>query len=346
MVSFTGPRHAAVVPEDTPPLQPQDVRLQTLFSGISAGTELTAYRGTNPYLNRRWDAALRLFMDGDTGLEYPVNGWGYEEVGRVVELGAGVSGLKVGDIVWGTWGHRTHAVRTAEYCARRLLPPEVDARIGIFSQIGGIGLNLVLDADIHLGETVVLFGLGVPGQIAAQMARLNGARVIGVDLLAARRDLAMRLGIHETLDPSSGSVAERVRELTEGRGADVVLDVTGSYVALQEAIRCAAYNAKVIVASFLQGGGTALRLGEEFHHNRVALISSQISGVSPAVQHRWSVDRLCHTAMNLAVEGRINVTDLISHEFDLDDAPAAFDMLDDQPDEALQVVLRFDTEGR
>ena len=58
--------------------------LRSLYSGISAGTELTAYRGTNAYMNKKWDEKQRLFVDGSTSFEYPVNGWGYEEVGEVV----------------------------------------------------------------------------------------------------------------------------------------------------------------------------------------------------------------------------------------------------------------------
>ena len=81
-----------------------------------------------------------------------------------------------------------------------MLRSDADPRIGIFSQIGAIALNVVLDADIHVGETVAVFGLGVPGQIAAQLARLNGGRVIAVDGIAGRRELAAKLGADEVLD--------------------------------------------------------------------------------------------------------------------------------------------------
>jgi threonine dehydrogenase-like Zn-dependent dehydrogenase len=345
MVSFTSPRVAEVVDDPEVPLAADQVRLRTLFSGISAGTELTAYRGSNPYLTKRWDDDLRLFVDGSTTFEYPVNGWGYEEVGEVVELGADTVGLSLGDRVYGTWGHRTHTVQLGERAAQRRLEPGVDPRIGIFSQIGAIGLNLVLDADIHVGETVAVFGLGVPGQIAAQLARMNGARVIGVDGIAARRDLAGKLGADDVLDPADGAVAERIRELTEGRGADVCLEITGNYRALHEAVRSVAYSSRVCVAGFMQGDGVGLRLGEEFHHNRVAVIASQISGVAPALQHRWDAVRLARTAMDLAVRGRLELIDLITHTLPLSEAGAAFTMLDEHPEEALQVVLSFEDEA-
>jgi len=340
MVSFTSPRIAEVIDEESPVLGPDEVRISTLYSGISAGTELTAYRGTNPYITKKWDDDRRLFVDGATSFEYPVNGWGYEEVGEVVEVGDSVSGARIGDVIWGTWGHRSETVQKGERAAKRVLPPGVDPRIGIFSHIGAIALNVVLDADIHVGETVAVFGLGVPGQLVAQLARLNGARVIGVDGVASRRDLAQRLGADEVLDASEGQVAERIRELTDGRGADVCLEVSGNYRALHEAIRSVAYNSRVCVAGFMQGEGAGLRLGEEFHHNRVQLVCAQISGVHPGLQHRWDEYRLQRTFVDLAVSGRVNVTDLITHEYELEQGGEAFELLDTATSDVLQVVLK------
>ncbi len=342
VVSFTSPRTAEITDEPEAVLAGNEVRIRTLYSGISAGTELTAYRGSNPYLQKKWSPERRLFVDGESTLSYPVHGWGYEEVGEVVEIGSDVTSVSLGDRIWGTWGHRSSTVKTEEYAAARILDPSADPRIGIFSQIGAIALNVVLDADIHVGETVAVFGLGVPGQIVAQLARLNGARVIAVDGIAGRRKLAQELGADIVLDPADGNVAERIRELTGGRGADAALEVTGNYRALHEAIRSVAYSSRVCAAGFLQGDGMGLRLGEEFHHNRIQVISSQISGVSPALQHRWDTYRMNTTAIDLAVTGKLNLVDLISHTVPLADAAAAFSMLDENPQDALQVVLSFE----
>ncbi len=342
VVRISAPGVAEVVQEAERPLGPDQVRLATLFSGISAGTELTAYRGSNPYLSRRWDEATRLFVEGSSTLEYPVDGWGYEEVGEIVELGAEVDDLKVGTRVWGTWGHRSTTVQSAAGARRRVLDPAADPRLGIFSEIGAIGLNVALDADIHVGETVAVFGLGVPGQITAQVARLNGARVIGVDAIAGRRALARELGVDVVLDATTGDVAEQVHDLTGGRGADVCLEVTGNYRALHEAVRSVAYNSRVVVAGFMQGEGLGLRLGEEFHHNRVQLVCSQAQGISASVQHRWDHDRLARTAMDLAVAGRLRLLELISHTVPVAQAPEAFRLLNDHPEQAVQVVLSFD----
>lgn len=341
VVSFTSPHAVVLIEEPAKPLVADQVRIRTLFSGISAGTELTAYRGSNPYLSKRWDEDRRLFIEGLTSFEYPIIGWGYEEVGEVVEVGSHVTKMTIGDRVWGVWGHRSEVIQDEEYALARVLSPKVDPRLGIFSQIGAIALNVILDADIHVGETVVVFGLGVLGQIVAQLARINGAYVIGVDGIASRRELALKLGADEVLGPTDGGIAEWVRAKTDGRGADVCLEVSGNYDALQEAIRTVAYSSRVCVAGFMQGEGIGLRLGEEFHHNRVALVSSQISGVSQTLQHRWNEYRLASTAVRLAEEGKLRLIELISHEIPTDDVSSAFAILDTNPQDALQVVLKF-----
>ncbi|MDQ4137665.1 MAG: zinc-binding alcohol dehydrogenase, partial [Actinomycetota bacterium] len=197
--------------------------------------------------------------------------------------------------------------------------------------------------DLHVGETVAVFGLGVPGQLVAQLARLNGARVIAVDGIAARRQLATRLGADLVLDVAAGSAAETIRDLTDDRGADVAIEITGNVRALHEAIRSVAYNSRVVVAGFSQGDAMGLRLGEEFHHNRVQLVSSQISGPAASLAHRWDRYRLWSTAIALAESGRLDVLSLISHEVPYRDAAEAYRMLDERSAEALQVVLDFTT---
>jgi len=326
------------------PLGPDQVRVRTLYSGISTGTELTQYRGSSPHLSKHWDADTRLFLPGAHEAAFPVTVVGYEEVGEIVEVGSEVTSVRIGDVVWGTWGHRTSAVMDADFAAVRRLSPDADPRVGIFSHIGAVALNAVLDADIHIGETVAVFGLGVPGQLAAQLARLNGGRVVAIDGLESRRDLANRLGADTVLDPAE-DVAERLRDLTGGRGADVAIEITGNYRALHTAIRSVAYNSRVCVAGFFQGDGAGLALGEEFHHNRVQLVSSQISGSSPHLQHRWDRYRLNTTVIELASSGRLDALSTISHTVPFSEAATAYEMLDQRPAEALQVVLEMPEEA-
>jgi 2-desacetyl-2-hydroxyethyl bacteriochlorophyllide A dehydrogenase len=322
-------------------LGPHEVRIATLFSGISAGTEMTAFHGSNPFLNRKWDPARRIFEPGDTSWTYPMPAMGYEEVGRVVEVGPAVTQVREGQVVWGTWRHRTEHVAPEDWAAARILPEEVDPKLGIFSQIGAIALNAILDANIHLGEHVAIFGQGVPGLMVTELATLSGATVIAVDRLASRLERAGAHGAAHLVDGSKVDAAARVKEITEGRGADVSVEITGQSAALHEAIRATAYNSRVVVCGFFQGEAKGLRLGEEFHHNRINLVCSQISGVSPALDHRWSRQRLDRTVMGLIAEGRVDWGRLISHVVPASEAQEAFEMLRDRPEECLQVVLDF-----
>ncbi|HEY0582529.1 MAG TPA: oxidoreductase, partial [Chloroflexota bacterium] len=166
VVTLAGPRHVALVDEPSAALGPGDVRICTLLSGISAGTEMAAYRGTTPFLKKRWDPATRLFVaDTQPSVTYPLSTWGYEEVGEVVEVGAEVADVSLGTRVYGTWGHRAEYVASASFVRGRGLPANVDPLVGIFSHIGPIALNGVLDTAVRVGETVAVFGLGVVGQL-------------------------------------------------------------------------------------------------------------------------------------------------------------------------------------
>jgi threonine dehydrogenase-like Zn-dependent dehydrogenase len=326
--------------EDSPrqPLAADQVRIRTLYSGISAGTELSQYRGTSPFMSRHWDASHRVFRDSETpSWTFPVRNLGYEEVGEIVERGTAVTRVSVGDRVFGTWGHRTGHVTNEADAADRLVPAGADPRIGIFSHIGAVALNGVHDAGIRMGDIAVVFGLGVPGQIVLQAARASGATVIGVDPVAGRRAMAERLGADRTLDPTAVSVSDVVKGETGGRGADVCIEVSGAAPALAEAMRTVAYASRVVAMGFFQG----LRLGDEFHHNRIELISSQISGVAPAASHRWSKLRQWQTAVRLQHEGRLNLLPLITDTVPFAEAPALFARLDNGDPAILQSVLDF-----
>lgn len=222
-----------------------------------------------------------------------------------------------------------------------MMPDANDDSVGIFAKIGAIALNAVLDADIHVGETVAVFGAGVPGQIVAQLARLNGGRVVVIDLLEQRRSLAASLGAGVVVDPAEIDVATRLKELTDGRGADVAIEISGSYRALHDAVRSVAYSSRVVAAGFYQGGGTPISLGQEFHHNRVAVIGSQISGVAPSLQHRWNEIRMSRTVLDLEASGDLDLAPLVSHTIPAREAVRAFEMLDRADSDVMQVVLDY-----
>ncbi|MEJ3747209.1 zinc-binding alcohol dehydrogenase [Actinomycetes bacterium KLBMP 9797] len=347
IVQFSGPRLVEVVDQQPTPMKPGQIRVRTRYSGISAGTELTAYRGTNPYLNLKWDADRRLFLDDSaTHVDYPVAGLGYSEVGVITELADDVRDLPgvpaEGDLVWGIWGHRSEALLPADRFLHHALPAHLDPIAGTFVRGGAVALNAVLAAGIHLGETVAIFGQGVLGLLTTRLAALSGAEVAAVDALAVRLARAKEYGALLTHDASAGSAAAELRAVTGGRGADVAIEISGSYRALHEAIRSVGAGGRVVAAGFYQGDGIGLRLGEEFHHNRVELVSSQISGVPAAVSGRWDQDRLNRTFLRLVAGGQVDPTGLVSHVLPVERAAEAYELLDQRPADALQVVLEFE----
>lgn len=348
VVRFSAPRQVDVVEVDSEAVAAGELRVRTLFSGISAGTELTAYRGTNVYLRKQWDSRQRLFTSGEQGWTYPLSGWGYSEVGMVsevapdAELGDGSrSGPAVGDLVYGIWGHRSEAVLPVASVSGKRLPVGVEPMHGVFARVGAIALNAVLSADVHLGETVAIFGQGVIGLLATRLAVLSGATVVAVDNDPSRLAMSARLGAEHTINAAEGGVAEQIRRLTANTGADVVIEISGSYPGLHEAIRSVAVSGRVVAAGFYQGDGAGLNLGEEFHHNRISIVASQIGALPRALDDRWSIDRLHQVFMGLVQAGRIDLAPLITRVVPARQAAVAYRMLDEEPGQTLQVVLNF-----
>ena len=343
VVRFADVRQVEVVDEPAPALDPGQVRVRTLATGISAGTELTAYRGTNPYLNSSWDPERRIFLPGNEEPGYPLDGWGYSEAGRVLEVAPTdeperPDDVAAGDLVWGIWGHRSEAVLAAEKLRGHRLPDDVDPAAATFVRVGSIALNAVLCADLGVGSSVAIFGQGVIGLIATRLARLNGATVVAVEQDPVRQETARRWGAGHVLSPADAP-AMRIRDLLGGDGCDVAIELSGNQAALQEAIRSVGADGTVVASGFYQGTGDALRLGEEFHHNRVQLLASQIGSVPNRLRARWDVNRLQRTVASLIASGALPTAELISHRFELEEAAEAYRLLDRPDEPILQVIL-------
>lgn len=316
-----------------------EVRLKTLFSGISAGTELTHYRGTNPFRYKKWDEQKRIFYDyEDTGY-YP-RGTGYEEVGEVTEVGLNVSKIKTGDMIYGSWSHKSTHIIEEDAALHQKLPDGLEPIQGVFSQIGSIALNGILDAKVNIGETVAIFGQGVVGLICTQLAKLSGCRVIAVDLYNQRLQIARNMGADIILNPAECNIQEKIKELT-GIGADVCIEASGSSNALNSCIKSCVYSGRVVALGFYQQEARGLYLGEEFHHNRISLICSQIGGISPDLTNRWNAIRLKRTIMDLQKENKLHLKELITHKVKFEEAQKIYELLIEKPREILQSVLCF-----
>lgn len=339
-VQIEGPRRIAIVEQTLPEPEAGQVEVRSICSAISHGTEMNVYRGDAPMWHMAQDRATRLFLpDAAPQWHYPM-AYGYACVGEITRVGAEVSTVAPEDRVFCYAPHRSGHL--LPHTAVIKLPPGMNPELGVFLANLNTAFNGILDADLHLGETVVVFGLGVIGQLMVRLAKLSGAaRVVAVDLIDARLALAQQHGSADvTLNPRDvGDIALAVRALTDQRGADVAFEVSASDRALHEAIRTVCYNGKVIVMSWYAGGLPNVYLGREFHHNRIQLLCSQTGNIRPELGHRWTLARRQQAVLKLLPELELHA--LISHRIDHRQAADAYALIDHHPDQIMQVILTY-----
>ncbi len=337
---FTGPRAVEVRSEPLEGPGTGEVLLDLVVSGISAGTELNVFRGLAPQWRQSMDPRTRLFSDANgSDWHWPAR-YGYAAVGHVAALGRDVTALNKGDLVFAYVPHGRHAVVAANGVVP--LGDLGDAEIGVFFANLNTAYNGVLDANIPLGADVVVSGLGVIGQLVTRLLRRNGAgQIIAIDTIAQRRNAALAGGADIALDPRDGPIAERVRELTEGRGADTVIEVSGAAPALNEAIRTAGFNGTVIAMSWYGGTFESLSLSGEFHHNRPRIISSQVGSVNPFLGPLWSVERRGRIARQYLSDLSSDLKGFITHRVSLTDAAQGYGLLDQGSPDVMQVLIDY-----
>jgi 2-desacetyl-2-hydroxyethyl bacteriochlorophyllide A dehydrogenase len=319
-VWFGAPRTVEIRCESLPAqARTGEVRVRALASGISHGSEMLVYRGEAPA-----DLAFDLPTLGGS-FALPAK-YGYALVGQVVEAGANVAQLAVGDHVFVHHPHQTEFVVDAALPIR--LPDGVEPGRGIFLANLETALNVVLDAHARFGERVVVLGQGVVGLLVTQLLARSAVSVIAVDGYEQRRALAERFG----------ATAVSPDEL-EDTDADVTIEISGNPAALQRAIDATAVEGTVVVASWYGSKPVDLRLGGAFHRRRLKLVSSQVSNIDPALAPRWNRNR----RMALAIEllPRLDLESLVSHRFAFDQAAEAYRLIDEHPEQTVQVMLTY-----
>jgi 2-desacetyl-2-hydroxyethyl bacteriochlorophyllide A dehydrogenase len=342
---ITGPRAIAIAPYDDPPLEADQVRVDAIVSGISHGTEMALYRGASPFDGKRFDLDLRVFEEDVDVASYPMRP-GYEWVGRVSSVGAAVRGVAPGDVMHATLPHReTQTITIADDASSSwlVLPPALEQEHAALLHSAAIALQAVHDARLKTGGRVAVFGLGALGLLAVQLARLSGAGwIAAVDPIASRRDLAEAFGADCTLDPDSCDAGKEIKLSADREGIDVAIEFSGHYAALQQAIRCVRLAGTVVAAGFYAGSaGPDLRLGEEFHHNRLTLVGSMSGWGAPHRAAGWHRRRLRTTALDLLVRGQLDVDALVTHRFPFERVADAYELVDKRADETLRVLVTY-----
>ena len=274
------------------------VRVRTLHSGISRGTETLVYRGEVPA--SEVERMRAPFQVGD--FPGPVK-YGYNSVG-IVELGPAAL---LGRTVFCLFPHQTRYVVPAD--AVHVLPDGVPpARAVILANLE-TAVNALWDAAPRLGDRIAVVGGGAVGLLVAWLAgRLPGCRVEVVDTHVARRDVAQRLGV-------DFAVPEAARD-----EADLVIHASGRAEGLATALRLAAFEATVLELSWYGQREVSVALGGAFHARRLTLKSSQVGQVAAAQRSRWSHRRRIELALSLLADPALDV--LITDAAPFADLPA------------------------
>lgn len=316
--------------ESVPPPGPGEVRVGTIASALSQGTEMLVYRGQVP---KGTPLDLPTFKGS---FAFPIK-YGYAAVGRVIDAGPGVEGIAPGDAVFVHHPHQEVFVVPASMPVR--LPGGIDPMLGVFTANLETAVNVLLDTPLHLGEAAAVFGLGTVGLLVAQLLMRAGADpVIGIDPIEMRRQVARRVGIGHTLAPGE-DLQQEISRLTRGRGADVAVEVSGTGAGLQSAIDTLAEEGSVVAVSWYGAKPVTLQLGGHFHRGRVRVISSQVGRLNPVLSPRWDRARRMEMALDLLT--MLPLAKLISHRIPFEQAPEAYRLVDESPGETVQVVLTY-----
>jgi len=348
------PGHPYVFGYDEGPPGEGQVRLETLHTGFSAGTELTFLKNTNPYLHSRWDGGRGVFVAGEPAQHFPVPFLGYMECARVTESRA--AGFAPGDVVATTYAHKTGHTADPFHDLLVTLPPDMDPVLGTWvAQMGPIAANGILHADAELlgpvvptlgaglaGRPTLVIGAGMVGFFTALFAQRAGAsEVVIADPSPFRRMRAESLGLTAMTEEQAWQHAKTRWHSGGDRGADIVFQTRADSASLHTAMRALRPQGAVIDLAFYQGGADRLRLGEEFHHNGLVLRCAQINRVPRGLGTLWDRRRLANeTVALLAARGAEMRAQLVTHLIPFDEAPAFLRHLVADRPEFLQIVFR------
>ncbi len=332
-VYFTAPGRVELRGGPLPDLGARQVLVEAVASGISAGTEMLIYRGQFP--RELADASDALSSD----LRYPLC-YGYASVGRVTLLGADVSPDWQDRLVFSFQPHRSHYI--ADPAELLLVPEGMDAHAAVFLPNMETAVNLVQDAQPLLGECALVLGQGVVGLLTASLLReFPLQRLVTADRYETRRKASNAIGVDAALDPVFDDFhSTALANLPAGvPGFDLTVELSGNPSALDDAIALTGFGGRIVVGSWYGEKRASLDLGGKFHRSRLQVISSQVSTVAPGLSGRWSKARRFDVAWDML--RRIQPEKWITHRFPLAEAAEAYRVLDESPEQAIQVVLTY-----
>ena len=327
-VVFTGKEEVGIVEYEIAEPGENELLIETEASLVSAGTEMAAL--TDGYLKRK--------------ITYPRNP-GYAACGKVIDAGTGELPAKTGDRVFVGGNHATHALATREWGLHSVFPaPEgVSAEEVTFAALGAVAMHGVRRVKVELGEATCVFGLGLVGQLALQIARLWGAHpLIAVEPNPFRREIALAHGADCALDPGSPDLVEKIKEVTGG-GADVLLETSGTTHTILPMLAAARYGARISVTGGVHGT-VEMDFYTEFQRKELAIFGARRVDRRPEGNpfDRWVPSREKTEFLKLVAEKRIDASALVTHRVHYTKAPEIYAQLLARAGDILGVLFTYD----
>jgi 2-desacetyl-2-hydroxyethyl bacteriochlorophyllide A dehydrogenase len=331
---FEAPYQVRLREEACPRPGDGEVLVQTAVSAISAGTEMLLYRGQLP--DKMVADETIAALSGD--LAYPL-AYGYAVVGKVVDCGTGVADAWLGRMVFAFQPHTSHFVARPDELLP--LPPGMDPETAVFLPNMETAVSFLMDGQPMIGEQIAVLGQGVVGLLTTMLlARLPLAALVTLDAYPLRRRWSRELGASAVFDPAQADTAT-ILDALQGerpyRGADLVYELSGNPQALATALDLVGYNGRILIGSWYGQKQAHLDLGGQFHRRHIQIRSSQVSHIAPQWQGRWHKTRRLQTAWQQLQQHR--PARLISQRIPLSQAATAYQLLDDAPETAVQILL-------
>jgi threonine dehydrogenase-like Zn-dependent dehydrogenase len=333
-LEFAEPGRVQVIEEPVPQPTAVQALVEVDYSAISPGTEMLAYRGQWPEEISR-DSSIAA-LSGE--FSYPVS-YGYACVGRVAAVGDEVSNEWLDRRVFGFQPHQSHFC--AEVDVLQPIPDDIDVHTALFLASMETGVNLLLDGRPLIGEQVVVFGQGIIGLLTtALLARFPLAGLMTVDNSANRRLASKQWGATESYAPDDEELMRALGAVAgQGGEADLIFELSGNPRALSTALALTRFSGRVVIGSWYGSKSVELDLGSFYHRGRVKLVSSQVSTLAPELTGGWHKQRRLRLAWDML--RLIQPAGLISHTFSLGQANQAYKLIDQNPEQTIQVIFDY-----
>jgi 2-desacetyl-2-hydroxyethyl bacteriochlorophyllide A dehydrogenase len=328
---FTAPRQVEIREETLPALGAEDVLVETLCSAISAGTEMLVYQGRFPR-DVETDAVIASLRGG---FSYPCR-YGYACAGIVRDTGSRVDSSWREKLVFAFQPHASHFIANPN--SLFAIPDHLSPEAACFLPNTETAVNLVQDGAPLFGERVLVLGQGIIGLLTTALLREFPLEALVTADYHELRQNSSPVTPRLCLDPKSPDFHTKAATFLNGH-ADLTFELSGNPSALNDALSLTCFSGRIVIGSWYGDKHAEIDLGGAFHRSRIKLISSQVSTISPELSGRWDKARRFDAAWT-ALE-RIQPEKWITHRFALDDAQEAYRLLDENPQDAIQVIFDY-----